>query len=69
MDENKVHIALDIMQLKIIDFMKNYKGNDKKEFENKLKKLINERESIYDLNNDVINKVLNEYSKEFKKEK
>lgn len=68
MDENKVDIALDIMQLKIIDFMKNYKGNDKKEFENELKKLINERESIYNLDSDIINKVLNEYSKEFKKE-
>lgn len=69
MDENKVDIALDIMQLKIINFIKNYKGKNKKEFETELKKLINERESVYNLDNDIINKALNEYSKEFKKEK
>lgn len=69
MDENKVDIALDIMQLKIIDFIKNYRGHDKKNFEVQLKKLINEREEIYELNVDTINKVLIEYSKEFKKEK
>ena len=68
MDENKVDIALDIMQLKIINFIKNYKGNDKEEFEKELKKLINERESIYNLDTDIINKALNKYSKEFKKE-
>ena len=68
MDENKVDIALDIMQLKIINFIKNYKGHDKKNFEKILKKLIDEREKIYELDIDIINKVLNEYSNEFKKE-
>ena len=68
MDENKVDIALDIMQLKIIDFIKNYKGHDKKNFEIELKKLIDEREKVFELDNDVINKVLNEYSKKIKKE-
>ena len=63
MDENKVDIALDIMQLKIIDFIKNYKGHDKENFEKGLKNLIDEREKIYDLDVDTINKVLNENSK------
>lgn len=68
MDEYKVDIALDIMQLKIIDFIKNYKGHDKENFEIELKKLIDEREKVYDLDIDVIDKVLNVYSKDFKKE-
>ena len=68
MDENKVDIALDIMQLKIIDFIKNYKGHDKENFEKELKKLIDIREKVFELNNDTINKVLTEYSKELKKE-
>ena len=69
MDENNINIALDIMQLKIIDFIKNYKGHDKENFENELKKLIDEREKVFNVDNDTINKVLNVYSKEFKKEK
>lgn len=68
MNENKVDIALDIMQLKIIDFIKNYKGHDKENFENELKTLIDEREKVFELDSDTINKVLTEYSKEFKKE-
>lgn len=68
MNENNVDIALDIMQLKIIDFIKNYKGHDKENFEKELKKLIDEREKIFDLDNEVINRVLNEYSKKHKKE-
>ena len=68
MDEHKVDIALDIMQLKIIDFIKNYKGHDKKNFEIELKKLIDEREKVFELDSTVINKVLNEYSRGLKKE-
>ena len=63
MNENKVDIALDIMQLKIIDFIKNYKGHDKENFENELKTLIDEREKVFELDSDTINKVLTEYSK------
>lgn len=69
MDENKIDIALDIMQLKIIDFIKNYKGHDKENFEKELKKLIDEREKVFNLDVDAINKALNEYSKGLKKEK
>lgn len=69
MDENRVAIALDIMQLKIINFIKNYKGHDKENFEKELKKLIDEREKVFKLDVNTINKVLNEYSSEFKKEK
>lgn len=68
MDENKVDIALDIMQLKIVNFIKNYKGHDKENFEKILKKLIDEREKIYELDVNTINKVLNESSNDFKKE-
>jgi len=68
MDEHKVDIALDIMQLKIIDFIKNYKGYDKKNFEIELKRLIDEREKVFELDSTVIYKVLNEYSRGLKKE-
>ena len=69
MDEIKVELAIEIMQLKIVHFIKNYKGNDKKEFEETLKMLINEREKVYNLDEETINKVYDIYLEEIKKEK
>lgn len=67
MDELKVEVALEIIQLKIIHFIKDYKGTDKKEFEKELKVLTNEREKIYNLDEETINKVYNIYVEEIKK--
>lgn len=69
MDEMRIDLALEIIQLKIIDYIKNYKGSDKEEFTQNLKLLVNEREKIYDLDEEVIDKVYNVYLKEIKKEK
>ena len=69
MSDLKIDLALEIMQLKIIDYIKNYSGNDKQEFENQLKILISEREKIYSLDEETIEKVYNVYLEEIKKEK
>lgn len=69
MDETKVEIAIEIMQKKIIDYIKNYKGTDKEEFERELKKLTSEKEKIYDLDEEAIERVYDIYLKEVKGEK
>ena len=67
MDELKVELALEIMQLKIVHYIKNYKGTDKKEFERELKLLTNEREKIYELDEETIKKAYDVYLEEIKK--
>lgn len=67
MDELDLDIALDIMQLKISDYIKNYKGNSKEEFISGLKQLANEKDKLYDLDQETIDKVYNQYLKEIKK--
>ena len=67
MDELKVELALEIMQLKIVHYIKNYKGTDKKEFERELKLLTNEREKIYELDEETIKKAYDLYLEEIKK--
>lgn len=69
MDEIRVELALEIMQLKIVHYIKNYKGKDKKEFETELKRLASEREKIYELDEDAINKAYDVYLKEIKEGK
>lgn len=66
MDEMKVELALEIMQLKIVHYIKNYKGKDVVEFEKELKRLAKERDKIYELDEDTINKVFEVYLKEIK---
>lgn len=68
MNELKVEVALEIMQLKIIHYIKNFNGNNKKEFEENLKILVDERQKIYDLDKDTINKVYDEYLPEIRKD-
>lgn len=67
MDELDLDIALDVMQLKITDYIKNYKGNSKEEFIKGLKQLVKEKDKLYDLDQETIDKVYNEYLNEIKK--
>ncbi len=69
MDETKVEIAIEIMQKKIIEYIKNYKGKDKEEFERELKKLTEEKEKVYDLDEETIKKVYDTYLNEIRGEK
>ena len=68
MDETKVEIALEIIQRKINRLIKNNKEKDFEKFNDELKILTEEREKIYDLDEETINKVFNIYLKEIKKE-
>ena len=67
MDEIKVEVALEIMQLKIVHYIKEYQGKDKKEFEKNLKLLTEERQKIYDLDEETIKKVYDVYLEEIKR--
>ena len=67
MDELDYKIALEIIQLKIAKYIKEFSGKDKEKFIMELKQLIDEKEKIYDLNNEVINKVFKIYLPEIKK--
>lgn len=69
MDELRVEVALEIIQLKIVHFIKNYNGKDVKEFERKLKVLTSEREKIYEFDEETINKVYDVYLEEIKRGK
>lgn len=66
-NEIKVDVALDIIQLKIVHFIKNYKGNDKNEFQEKLKQLTEEKQKIYELDKETIDKVYDVYLEEIKR--
>lgn len=66
MENYKMEVALEIIQLKIIDFIKNNKGKDVKEFTKKLRELTEEREKIYELDEETMDKVYNIYLKELK---
>ena len=69
MDEIKVEVALEIIQLKIVQFLKNNKGNNKEEFKQELANLVEEKQKIHELDEDVIKKVYNIYLPEVRKEK
>lgn len=66
MENYKMEVALEIIQLKIIDFIKNNNGKDVKEFTKKLRELTEEREKIYELDEETMDKVYNVYLKELK---
>ena len=51
---------------KIIDFIKNNKEKDVKEFTKELKQLTEDREKIYESDEETIEKVYNVYLKELK---
>lgn len=64
MEEYRMELALQIIQIKIAEFIKNYKGKDKKEFIETVRSLKKERMEIYRLNKAVMDKVFNVYLKE-----
>lgn len=67
MDELRVEIALEIIQKKIVHLLKNNKGEDMNTIKESLKTLVKEREKIYDLDKDTINKVYDVYLEEIKR--
>ena len=69
MDELKVEIALEIIQKKIVSLLKSNKDVDADTAKETLKTLVEEREKIYNLNEETIEKVYNIYLDEVKKGK
>ena len=69
MDELKVEIALEIIQRKIVSLLKSNKDIDVDTAKETLKTLVEEREKIYNLDEDTIEKVYNIYLDEVKKGK
>ncbi|MEI3360699.1 MAG: hypothetical protein V8S10_00230 [Clostridia bacterium] len=69
MDELKVEIALEIIQRKIVSLLKSNKDIDVDTAKETLKTLVEEREKIYNLDEETIEKVYNIYLDEVKKEK
>ncbi len=69
MDELKVEIALEIIQKKIVSLLKSNKDVDADTAKETLKTLVEEREKIYNLEEETIEKVYNIYLDEVKKGK
>lgn len=69
MDELKVEIALGIIQKKIVSLLKSNKDVDADTAKETLKTLVEEREKIYNLDEETIEKVYNIYLDEVKKGK
>ena len=64
MDKKKIDLALYTIDLKIVKFLKDNKESDYEEMQKELSKLREEKEEIYKNNEEVINKVLDQYLKE-----
>ena len=69
MDELKVEIALEIIQKKIVSLLKSNKDVDADTAKETLKTLVEEREKMYNLDEETIEKVYNIYLDEVKKGK
>lgn len=69
MDELKVEVALEIIELKILHLIKNNKDKNFSVFKEKLNTLTEEREKIYNLDEKTIDKVYNLYLQEIKNNK
>lgn len=69
MDELKVEIALEIIQRKRVSLLKSNKDVDVDTAKETLKTLVEEREKIYNLDEETIEKVYNIYLDEVKKGK
>ena len=69
MDQLKVEIALEIIQKKIVSLLKSNKDVDADTAKETLKTLVEEREKIYNLDEETIEKVYNIYLDEVKKGK
>ena len=69
MEELKVEVALEIIQLKIVHFIKNNKEKDVNKFREQLNVLTRERDKIYENDKETIDKVYNVYLEEIKNER
>lgn len=69
MNELKVEVALEIIQLKIVHFIKNNKEKDVNKFREQLNILTRERDKIYENDKETIDKVYNVYLEEIKNER
>lgn len=65
---NKFDIALETINLKIAKEIKENKEKNYNIFKSKIEKLIDERNEIYKQNEEIIDKVINQYLKEVKGE-
>lgn len=65
--ENKVELALYVINLKIANEIKNNTEENYEKFKNKINILNKEKEEIYKNNEEIIEKVLNTYLEEIKK--
>lgn len=65
-EENKIDLALYVMNLKIAETIKNNKENDYKKFQENIEKLKEEKNKIYNKDKQTIDKVLDIYLNEIK---
>lgn len=65
--ENKVELALYVINLKIANEINNNTEENYEKFKNKINILNKEKEEIYKNNEEIIGKVLNTYLEEIKK--
>lgn len=69
MDELKVEVAIEILERKISEFIKNNKETNFEKFKKELQQLIEEREKIYELDEETIERVYTECLKKNKGDK
>ena len=65
--EEKIDLAMYVINLKIAKAIKENEEKDYEEFKTKIEKLTDEKREIYKGNQEIINKVLNVYLEEIKK--
>lgn len=63
---NKIDMALYVIDLKIVELIRNNTSETYYELEEKIAELKEEKEEVYKNNEEVINKVLDKYLKEVK---
>lgn len=65
-EDNKIEMALYIIDLKIANMIKNNQEKDYKKFQEKIERLKEEKKKIYNNDKEIIDKVLNIYLEEIK---
>lgn len=69
MDDLRIQVALEVIELKIVHLIKSNKEKDLDSFKKQLNILEEEREKIYEQDEETINKVYNVYLEEIKNKK
>ena len=62
-EELKAEVARVISELMVVDFIKNNKEKDFNKYKEKLQKLIEQRDDIYELKQETIDKVYEDFLK------